>query len=201
MQQGILVLRPQPVRDHPDAALVTLEGSIDPKTVNQFKDAMENLAAAGTKRFLVDCARLTYVNSSGLAYLLNLAGNVKAKGGMVALAAVDSKILVIFNMMGITSLFQFYPTFKDAVRELDAKLAAELADVGPALKLEEPPKPPPPRPAPPPARTKPRTERMPMAVRPRIAAPPVNPIVQFFRSLFGIEEPRTRGITRIRRKR
>jgi hypothetical protein len=130
--------------------------------------------------------------------MLNLAGTVKPKGGAVALAALDSKILVIFKMMGIIELFQFFPTYKDALRDLDAKLAAELADVGPALKLEEPP----PLVAAPRAAVKTasrvETSRRPM---PRIAPPPVNPIVQFFRSLFGLDEVSPAFFRRSSRKR
>jgi anti-sigma B factor antagonist len=183
---GVLSLQVEPIRDHPDAIKVVLDGSIDPKTVTRFRDDMMALHAKGAKRFLVDCSRLTYINSSGLASILNLAGTVKPKGGAVALAALDSKILVIFKMMGIIELFQFFPSYKDALRHLDEKLAAELRDVGPALQLEEPPPPvATPRPA---MRAAPRVETSKRPMRAIPPPPPVNPIVQFFRSLFGLDE-------------
>jgi len=198
---GILELRCQAIRDHPDAVHVTIDGSIDPKTQTRFRDEIQVYLTKGTKRFLLDCTRLTYINSSGLAFLLNLVGTVKPKGGTVALAGVDPKIQVIFKMMEITQLFQFYPTFADALKELDEKLARELADVGPALKLEDPPKPKPASAPPPPPKTsrmipvgKPRpvTDRIPKASRPiPRPPPPMNPIVRFFRALFGIEDAPT----------
>jgi anti-anti-sigma factor len=200
---GILTLRHEPIRDHPDAVLVVLEGSIDPKTNNQFRDSLQGLLAAGKKKFYLECTGLTYVNSSGLAYMLNMVGTVKPKGGSVALAGMDSKILVIFKMMGITELFQFFPTFKDALRDLDAKLAQELSDVGPALKLEEPPKPAPlptPRPAPSPVRKSgSQTDRI--TKKFRTAAPPrsENPIAQFFRWLFGGGEARSRPLSSMKK--
>src|SRR5262245_49355907 len=101
MDQGVLVLTSEPIRDHPDAVRVILDGSIDPKTNNRFRDDLQALLDKGAKRFLIDCAKLTYVNSSGLAFMLNVAGGVKTKGGGVVLAALDPKILVIFKMMGI----------------------------------------------------------------------------------------------------
>jgi len=197
MEKPGIILGERSLPDHPDAVVVTVEGSISPKTVNGFKDALQALAGRGIKRFLLDCALLTYVNSSGLAYLLNLVGSVKPQGGMVGLAAVDSKILVIFNMMGISGLFKFYPSIRDAQRDLDETLARQLRDVGPALKLEDVPKPVAP-PAPPATRTL-------SAVKPtprrgiRYPAPSGNPIVRFFKSLFGIEE--VRSTTRVRRTR
>jgi anti-anti-sigma factor len=182
MDQGVLVLTSEPIPDHPDTVRVVLEGSIDPKTNNRFRDDMKALLDKGTKRFLVDCAKLTYVNSSGLAYMLNVAGGVKPKGGSVVLAAMDPKIVVIFKMMGIMHLFEFQPSYADALRELDQKVARELADVGPALQLgDEPPKPAvtptpapkavTPRPAPPTATPRPG---YPMAT-PRPAPPTVTP--------------------------
>src|SRR4026207_634636 len=114
MDQGVLVLTSEPIQDHPDAVRVVLEGSIDPKTNNKFRDDLNAISAKGAKRFLIDCAKLTYVNSSGLAFLLNLAGGVKPKGGGVVLPALDPKILVVFKMMGILHLFQFQPSYADA---------------------------------------------------------------------------------------
>lgn len=205
MDQGILVLRSEPIRDHPDAVKVVLEGSVDPKTVNRFKDDLQALQVKGAMKFLVDCTKLTYVNSSGLATLLNLASGVKPKGGAVVLAALDPKILVIFKMMGILQLFQFQPSYVDALRALDEKLAAELRDVGPALQLDEAPKP----------MVTPKP--MPKAVTPRpssaarvvdstrrmrsLAPPPPNPFVAFFRALFGLDEARPAIFNRFSRKR
>jgi anti-sigma B factor antagonist len=202
---GILALAQQPLRDHPDAILIALDGSIDPKTMNLFKDPVQVLLNGGKTRFFFDCTRLTYINSSGLAYLLNIVGTVKPKGGSVSLVGVDSKILVIFKMMGITELFQFRPTFQDALRELDEKLARELADVGPALKLEDPPKAAPaprPSPTPRPSATPPptrrsasQTDRMTRKIRSATPPPSGNPIAQFFRWLFGGSPGRTRSFS------
>jgi len=196
MDKGGLVLLHEPIRDHPDAVKVVLEGSIDPKTTTQLRDELLALQTKGMKRFLVDCAKLTYINSSGLAFLLNLAGGVKPQGGGVSLATVDSKILVVFKMMGIMEIFQFYPSYDAALKDLDEKLARELRDVGPALKLEEPappPPPPPPAPTPRPARAASSPRNTPrvestrrLAIRP--PAPSGNPIVRFFKALFGIED-------------
>jgi anti-anti-sigma factor len=198
MEKHAIALGERSLPDHPDAVVVTVEGSIVPKTVNQFKDVLQAIAGRGIKRFLLDCARLTYVNSSGLAYLLNLVGAVKPQGGMVALAAVDSKILIIFDMMGITGLFKFYPSIRDAQRDLDEKLARELRDVGPALKLEEEPTPVAP-PTPKPSRSG-TSVRLAARRAVRVPPPPENPIVRFFRALFGIEETRTTTLVRRTRR-
>jgi len=201
-----LTLGKEPIRDHADAMLVRVDGSIDPKTVTRFKDELQAVAAKGVKRFVLDCAKLTYVNSSGLAYLLNLVGSVKPKGGGIAMGAVDSKIMVIFNMMGITQLFTFYPSAAEAVKDMDDKLAKELRDVGPALRLEEPSKPAPaPMPTPRPQKVSTssivgsRTERIRNAgsTRPVMLVQRENAFVRFFRSLFGLEE----RPTAIRRRR
>jgi anti-anti-sigma factor len=190
MDQGILSVLSEPVPDHPDTVRVVLEGSIDPKTNNKFRDDMKALLDKGTKQFLIDCAKLTYVNSSGLAYMLNVAGGVKPKGGIVVLAALDPKILVIFKMMGILHLFEFQPSYAEALKELDQKVARQLADVGPALQLgDEPPKPAAPatpaprvvtpRPAPPTVTPRPAppaaTPRPMPALTPRPAPPTATP--------------------------
>jgi len=204
MEKAEFALRHEPIPEHPDAVLVTIQGSVDPKTVNRFKADLEALVKAGSKRFVLDCRALTYVNSSGLAYLLNLVGSLPPKEGLVALASVDSKIMVIFNMMGITQLFRFYPSAADAVREMDVKLARQLKDVGPALPLDDVPLPtttPPPRSSNSSSSSSQRLQRTTRRIR-RVTAPPVeNPIARFFRALFGLEPDRPTSGTRVRRRR
>jgi anti-sigma B factor antagonist len=200
-----LKLYQETIRDHPDALLVKVDGSIDPKTVTGFKNELQAVAAKGVKRFILDCAGLTYVNSSGLAYLLNLVGSVKPKGGGIAMGAVDSKIMVIFNMMGITQLFTFYPSAAAAVKDMDDKLAKELRDVGPALRLEEPPKPIA-QPTPKPSKMSTssivgsRTERIRQggSTRPVMLVQQENAFVRFFRALFGLEDSRPAAFRRRR---
>jgi anti-sigma B factor antagonist len=206
MEKVEFVLRHEPIPEHPDAVMVKVQGSVDPKTVNRFKADLEALLKAGSKRFVLDCKALTYVNSSGLAYLLNLVGSLPPKEGLVALASVDSKIMVIFNMMGITQLFRFYPSAADAVREMDVKLARQLKDVGPALPLDDVPLPtttPPPRSSNSSSSSSAsqRLQRTTRRIR-RISAPPAgNPITRFFRALFGLEPDRPTSGTRVRRRR
>jgi len=205
MEKAEFVLRHGPIPEHPDAVLVTIQGSVDPKTVNRFKADLEALVKAGSKRFVLDCKALTYVNSSGLAYLLNLVGSLPPKEGLVALASVDSKIMVIFNMMGITQLFRFYPSAGDAVREMDVKLARQLKDVGPALPLEDVPLPtttPPPRSSNSSSSSSQRLQRTTRRIRRVVSPPPSgNPIARFFRALFGMEPDRPTSGTRVRRRR
>jgi hypothetical protein len=115
---------------------------------------------------------------------------------------MDSKIQVIFKMMGITELFQFHATIKDALKELDEKVARELADVGPALKLEESPKPvprPTPRPSPSPVRRSGQTDRITRKIRTSVPPPSENPIAQFFRWLFGGGETRSKPFSSAKR--
>src|SRR5438552_4254107 len=107
MERPGIVLRHQSIQDHPDTTLVSVEGSIDPKTIGSLKEELQRLVEDGTRRFILDCERLTYVNSSGLAYLVNLASDIEPEGGTVGLAAVDPKIHVIFKMMGLLDLFKF----------------------------------------------------------------------------------------------
>lgn len=118
-----LTVRPQPIEDHPDTCLVSVQGSIEPGTLLSFKERMQALVADGTRRFILDCEHLTYINSSGMAYLINLAGEIEPEGGTVALASLDPKIRVIFKMMGLLDLFTFYPTFAEALEELKAEEA------------------------------------------------------------------------------
>jgi len=108
-------------------------------------------------------------------------------------------------MMGITQLFTFFPTAADAVKDMDDKLAKELRDVGPALRLEEPPKPVV-SPTPKPQKVSSssivgsRTDRIRKggSTRPVMLVQQENAFVRFFRTLFGLEDSRPAAFRRRR---
>jgi hypothetical protein len=95
---------------------------------------------------------VNYVASSGLAYLMDLAGRMERRGGAVVLVAVQPKVKVVLNNLGMSGFFRLEDNAEHAraflraqaervfrsprVRALDGDEAGvEFPVVGTALKV------------------------------------------------------------------
>jgi anti-sigma B factor antagonist len=182
-----LTIRHRAIEDRPDTALVTVEGSIGPMTIPRLKEDLQALVEDGTRRFILDCKGLSYINSGGMAYLIGLAGDIEPEGGTIGLAAVDPKIVVIFKMMGLMHLFKFYRSSAHALDELRGEEEPksphpQVSEEMEVVFVELPDPPAKARPKPQPVGAKVRTARRTMEVPP---APRGNPISRLLRRLFG----------------
>ncbi|HXX94805.1 MAG TPA: STAS domain-containing protein, partial [Planctomycetota bacterium] len=73
----------------PGGALVRVNGPIDVKTVSAFKAEMDSLSGRRIRSFVLEMGEVRYINSTGLAYLINLAESLQEGGRIVALANVQ----------------------------------------------------------------------------------------------------------------
>jgi hypothetical protein len=80
-----------------------------------------------------------YINSSGLAYLINMVEAVQAAGGALVLFNVQPKVKVILETMSLLDLLRVYPSKAAAIREVKASIAPSSAKpAAPAPKPTEP---------------------------------------------------------------
>lgn len=111
----------------PDGALLSFNGPIDARNVSVFEAQMDALRKRQYRRFVLQMDEVRYINSSGLAYLINMVEAVQAAGGGLVLFNVQPKVKVILETMGLVELLRVYPSKAVAVRELKAGLPAKPA--------------------------------------------------------------------------
>ena len=107
----------------PDGAVVSFNGPIDARSVAVFEEQMDALRKRHFARFLLQMGEVRYINSTGLAYLINMVEAVQAAGGALVLINVQPKVKVILETMGLLDLLRVYPSKPAAIRELKASLA------------------------------------------------------------------------------
>ena len=116
----------------PDGAVVSFNGPIDARNVGVFKEQMDALRRRNFHRFLLQMGEVRYINSSGLAYLINMVEDVQAAGGALVLFNVQPKVKVLFETMGLLDFVKFFASPAAAVRHLrPSKPAAEPAKAPP----------------------------------------------------------------------
>ena len=123
----------------PDGAVVSFNAPIDARNVGVFKDQMDTLRRRQFRRFLLQMGEVRYINSSGLAYLINMVEAVQAAGGALVLFDVQPKVKVILETMGLMDLLRVFPSKASAIREVKASIAPRASDpAAPPVKPTQP---------------------------------------------------------------
>lgn len=90
-----------------ECMLVPLSGSIDFRTTPLLKEHLDRLDKAEVKRIILDFKDVTYLDSSGLAFILNRFKEIQRRGGNLSLNNVSPEIL---RKLRIGRLVDFIPT-------------------------------------------------------------------------------------------
>ncbi|NUN51110.1 MAG: anti-sigma factor antagonist [Candidatus Brocadiae bacterium] len=104
--------------DGQDATLAKLSGSIDASTVPQFEEQIEKFMHDGVKYLMLDCAEISYINSTGMGLLIKCVDRFRNKDGDLKLISVPPKVVTLFKMLGLESLVDIYPNESAALASL-----------------------------------------------------------------------------------
>ena len=95
--------------------IIAPSGRIDTTSSPVFDRHLSAVIDRGDTQLVIDLANLEYISSTGLSAFLSAAKKVKAAGGRMALAGLNSRIRLVFEMSGFLRLFPVYPTVDAAV--------------------------------------------------------------------------------------
>src|SRR5437764_14856741 len=98
--------------------VLQLEGEIDLHISPEVAESLRAMVANKPKVLVVDLAKVPYLDSSGLAVLIEGMQNVQEYGGKFALANVQESVQHIFEMERLEQVFQIFP-------DVDSALAAK----------------------------------------------------------------------------
>ena len=104
-----------PSTDRPN--VLPLEGEIDLHVSPRISASLNQMIASKPKQLVVDLSQVSYIDSSGLAVLIEGMQNVAGYGGKFSLAGLQDGVRPIFEIARLDQVFQIYPT-------VDAALAA-----------------------------------------------------------------------------
>jgi anti-sigma B factor antagonist len=89
--------------------ILPLEGEIDLHVSPRIASSLRNLIKNKPKQVVVDLSRVTYIDSSGLAVLIEGMQNVEGYGGKFALAGLQEKVRPIFEIARLDQVFRIFP--------------------------------------------------------------------------------------------
>jgi anti-anti-sigma factor len=95
--------------------VIAPSGRIDSTTSPAFDRLLSSVIDRGDIHIVIDLAHLDYISSTGLSAFLTAAKKIRASGGRIALAGLNSRIRLVFEMSGFLRLFPIFPTVDAAL--------------------------------------------------------------------------------------
>ena len=96
--------------------VVPLEGEIDLHVSPRVAATLNSALKEKPSNLVVDMSKCSYIDSSGLAVLIEAMQNVEKYGGTFALAALQESVKPIFEIARLDQVFRIFP-------DVDAALA------------------------------------------------------------------------------
>jgi anti-sigma B factor antagonist len=98
-----------------DVLILIADGGLDSHAASEFAEDLQRVIDSGTRKLVIDCSRLGYVSSIGIASLIRLYKKVVERGGQVMLVGVQGPLARLLDITRLNQVFQTYPTLEDAL--------------------------------------------------------------------------------------
>lgn len=98
--------------------IVRLEGEIDLHYSPRLRDLLQTKVDSRIPALLLDFSGVQYIDSSGLATLVEYYQQSRSYSGRIAIAGLNSRVKSIFDLVRLNEIFSFYDTPDEARREL-----------------------------------------------------------------------------------
>ena len=94
--------------------IISVTGEINITTSPELKKTFEKNTS---KKVVVDLEKVTYIDSSGLATLVEMLKKMKGQGGSLGLSGMSDKVRSLFEITKLDKLFSVFKNQQDAVAQ------------------------------------------------------------------------------------
>ena len=101
--------------------LLKLKGDVDMNTSSDVRNALAQVFQQQTssmKALLIDLSQVRYMDSSGIATLIEGMQNCMKKGARLRLCELSPSVRDVFELARLASVFEIYPTVSEATAGL-----------------------------------------------------------------------------------
>ena len=98
-------------------ALVEVEGDVDMYSSPELRQTLQRLTAEKRQTIVVDLSGVDFMDSSGIATLVQTLKESRPFGGEVRLASPGGNVLRVLKLSNLTTLFAVFPTVDEACAE------------------------------------------------------------------------------------
>ncbi|MBN2350586.1 MAG: STAS domain-containing protein [Bacteroidales bacterium] len=100
------------------AYIVKITGKVDTASYRYFENTMLDVLET-EKNVLLDCTDMTYISSAGIRVFLMVLKTLQSKNGQLKLCGIRNDTKEIFEISGVSKLFEIYTTQLEAYTNFD----------------------------------------------------------------------------------
>ena len=112
-------------RQEGDVTIVTFKGELDAANLGEVKEQVEQLIHKGHSNLVFNLAGLTFVNSSGLGYLIQAHKHAREQDGEVVLSQPSNFVQITIKTLGIDQIFAIYGSDEESVAHFQGEESVE----------------------------------------------------------------------------
>jgi anti-sigma B factor antagonist len=105
-------------RTEDNVPVVSITGDIDLETSPQLRDFLKPISSKKTRLLLLDFSGVNYIDSSGLATLIEYFQAVQNFQGKLALASLSPRVKNVFEIVRLEQIFSLHPDVPSALAAL-----------------------------------------------------------------------------------
>ena len=100
-----------------DAVVCFLEGEININNSPELRKVFDGLIEKSQKKVIVNFSAVSYIDSSGLATLIEMFQRLKKIGGSLRFSNMEQKIRNVFEITKLHKLFEIFDTQEAALKD------------------------------------------------------------------------------------
>ena len=98
-----------------DCSICDVDGEINLNTSLELRKVFDELVRSQIKKIIIDFSKVPYIDSSGLATLIELLQRLKKNNGKLRICSVTEKVKNIFEITKLHKLFEIYDDQESAL--------------------------------------------------------------------------------------
>ena len=103
------------VQERDGFAVLAVSGEVDVATVPRLREQLHGLVAQGSNQIIVDLDSVDFLDSTGLGVLVGALKRVRSNDGDLHLVCTQARIRKVFEVTGLTKVFQLFDSVDEAV--------------------------------------------------------------------------------------
>jgi len=107
-------------RTEENIPVVAITGDVDLETSPQLRDFLRPKSSAKTPALVLDFSGVNYIDSSGLATLIEYFQAAQSFKGRLALASLSPRVKNVFEIVRLEQIFSIHPDVPSALSALKA---------------------------------------------------------------------------------
>ncbi len=92
------------------------------------REKIKNVLSMGIEKVLIDMDNVPYIDSTGVGFLVSSHTSLYGEGGQLKLLKVKPKILEVFKVMNLLSVFQLFEDEETAMKSFEEKKPAPAGE-------------------------------------------------------------------------